>query len=245
MAAGRSKAYCGISDDHDVMYHVVTFVIMWVVSDFYEFFYHYLGHKYSFLWSQHKHHHVFHNPSPFAVIADEILDQFVRSAPLVILPMLVPINIDMMFLQFAIFFYGYGTYLHWGYESTILTAHHSWINSSYQHYYHHKFAVINRPIYTGFFFKIWDELFGSITKNDCLCSLCEERKGNRTKKQFDEVKKPDYSVLLSLRFWLSKTSSKGTDDGNRETSEFIEFACATALIVIGLFLVEFLGSLRA
>ena len=33
----------------------------------------------------HKHHHVFHNPTPFAVIADEWMDEFIRSMPMVIL----------------------------------------------------------------------------------------------------------------------------------------------------------------
>ena len=33
----------------------------------------------------HKHHHIFHNPTPFAVIADEWMDQFIRSMPMVIL----------------------------------------------------------------------------------------------------------------------------------------------------------------
>lgn len=29
-------------------------------------------------------------------------------------------------------FYGYGTFLHWGHESTILDAHNPFINTSYQ-----------------------------------------------------------------------------------------------------------------
>lgn len=33
----------------------------------------------------HKHHHVFYNPTPFAVIADEWMDQFIRSMPMIIL----------------------------------------------------------------------------------------------------------------------------------------------------------------
>jgi sterol desaturase/sphingolipid hydroxylase (fatty acid hydroxylase superfamily) len=47
-----------------------VFVIV-LGSDFAEFIYHYAGHYFSAMWSIHKHHHVFYNPSPFAVIADE------------------------------------------------------------------------------------------------------------------------------------------------------------------------------
>ena len=38
------------------------------------FFYHYCGHKFSFMWAHHKSHHHFANPSPFAVIADGVMD---------------------------------------------------------------------------------------------------------------------------------------------------------------------------
>ena len=34
-----------------------------------------LGHTDLRFWKHHKHHHVFHNPSPFSVIADEPVDQ--------------------------------------------------------------------------------------------------------------------------------------------------------------------------
>jgi len=33
------------------------------------------GHVDFRFWKQHKHHHVFYNPSPFSVIADEWVDQ--------------------------------------------------------------------------------------------------------------------------------------------------------------------------
>ena len=49
--------------------------MIWAGSDFYEFFYHRLGHVNFTFWQQHKHHHVFYNPSPFSVIADEWVDQ--------------------------------------------------------------------------------------------------------------------------------------------------------------------------
>ncbi|KAJ1468707.1 hypothetical protein T484DRAFT_1920167 [Baffinella frigidus] len=103
---GQSYGYCGLGG-FSVGYLALTFLVTWVVSDFYEFFYHHLGHRYAACWENHRHHHVFFNPSPFSVIADEYIDQFARSTPLVVLPLLVPINQDMLFLQYAFFFYGF------------------------------------------------------------------------------------------------------------------------------------------
>ena len=51
------------------------------------------------LWSRHRHHHVFSNPSLFAVIADDYLDQCVRAAPMLVLPALFPINMAYFKLQ--------------------------------------------------------------------------------------------------------------------------------------------------
>ena len=44
---------------------------------------------------------------------------------------------DMLFAQYVIFFYGYGTYLHLGFELPSIPADHWLLNTSYQHYLHH------------------------------------------------------------------------------------------------------------
>ena len=62
-----SKALCGWGD-YSWQYHLATFFGIWICSDFYEFLYHRLGHVDFRFWHQHKHHHVFYNPSPFSVI---------------------------------------------------------------------------------------------------------------------------------------------------------------------------------
>jgi lathosterol oxidase len=165
-----------------------------------------MGHRFSFLWRIHRHHHMFYNPSPFAVIADEFLDQFVRTLPMIILPLLTPINMDLLFTIFASLFYGYGVYLHWGYESSIsiFSAHNLVFNTAYHHYTHHALSAKGRPIYTGFFFKGWDWLFGTTVGTDkCRCWECRPP---RTRKLWEETIKPDYSVLLSLPWWLSSSS---------------------------------------
>ena len=44
-------------------------------------------------------------------------------------PMMMPINIDLLFGIFGTLFYGYGVYLHWGYESPYLSAHNPIFNT--------------------------------------------------------------------------------------------------------------------
>lgn len=207
---GMSKAYCGTPEGYGVKYLFVTFWAVMITTDFWEFFYHWLGHKYKFFWEQHKYHHVFFNPSPFAVIADEFVDQFVRAGPLLLFPLLVPINIDFMFLEYATFFYPYGCYLHWGYEMDYPDAHHPIINTAFQHYCHHAKAIIGKPYHCGFFFKIWDNLFGSVYKGECFCVKCQRAKGLRTEEQFKKVSIPDYSILLQPSFWMQKDTLSGT-----------------------------------
>ena len=201
--AGWSKAYGGLGG-HSVGYLVMTFFVVWIGSDFYEFAYHRLGHTVAFCWKQHKAHHVFFNPSPFAVIADDHLDQLIRSAPLLLIPLLMPVNMDLLFLTYGAFFYGYGVYLHWGYELSWPDAHHPWINTSFQHYLHHAKSTLNKPLHTGFFFKIWDQLAGSTYQagpEACLCARCATARGERTREAFEAVEKPDYAVLLQPSFW--------------------------------------------
>jgi len=207
---GWSRAYCGLGD-YGWSYLVFQFFLIWLVCDFFEFFYHYLGHKYASLWEIHKHHHNFFNPSPFAVIADEYPDQFIRASPLFILPLLMPINMDLLWFEFALFFYLYGLYLHWGHECTYPDAHHPWLNSSYHHYLHHAISSNQKPYHTGFMFKIWDRLFGSIYQGECRCCKCDREKGNRTHEIWEQIEKPDYSILLSHSFWFSPSKLGKSD----------------------------------
>jgi len=66
-ANGHSKAFCGWHDREGNYYslgaQIGMFFGIWLASDFVEFFYHYLGHRYHFFWMQHKFHHRFGNPT--------------------------------------------------------------------------------------------------------------------------------------------------------------------------------------
>lgn len=199
--SGWSKAYCGVGE-LGVGYLIFTFFVMWIGTDFFEFYYHRLGHRTRLGWREHKAHHVFFNPSPFAVIADDATDQLIRSTPMLFFPLLMPVNMDLLFLTFAAFFYGYGAYLHWGHELAWPDAHHPWINTSFQHYVHHARSTLNKPYHTGFFFKIWDKLFGSLYQADvCPCAKCCVARGERSEAAWAALRKPDYSPLLKPSFW--------------------------------------------
>lgn len=166
----------------------------------------------TFFGGAHRHHHKFYNPTPFAVVADEYVDQLVRASPLLIFPLIMPVNIDVMFAVYGVFFYIYGVYLHWGYELDFPDAHHPWINTSFQHYLHHAVSTKGKPYHTGFFFKLWDQLFGSVYTDTCFCAKCETKNGKRGRDKYDELMSnyPEYSKLLSPSFWLQAFHTKGT-----------------------------------
>lgn len=208
---GISKGYCStalLNPNLEAPSLVFQAFVIFFFTDAYEYIYHWMGHRFSLLWNIHKHHHLFFNPSPFAVIADEWADQFVRTWPMVIIPLVMPTDMDLLFAIFATLFYGYGVYLHWGYETPWLTAHNPIFNTAYHHYMHHAISAKNRPIYTGFFFKLWDQVFDTNYPDKCACFLCRPL---RTKKDWEEVLKPDYSVLLSPTWWIATSGQKSND----------------------------------
>lgn len=221
---GIGNAYCGLQDDrfeitmnYGGLYILGSFFLTWILSDFYEFFYHRLGHTQKAFWNVHKHHHVYYNPTPFAVIADELADQFMRALPLFLFPMLMPTNMDMLFGMYGVFFYMYGIYLHWGHELEELSAHHPWINTSFQHYIHHAKSIMNKPYHSGFFFKIWDIWFDSLWPMEdditgeklkgCLCAHCCRQRGERSREAWEKLDIPDYSELLNWKIWIKSGKS--------------------------------------
>jgi len=211
-----AQGYCGMGE-YSWGWLVSSFFIVWLSTDFYEFYYHRLGHLTNFGWVQHKHHHVFFNPSPYSVIADEYVDQFVRSLPLVIFPMIMPINMDLMYFTFGFFFYGYGVALHSGHELSFLSSHNYWINTPFQHYVHHAKSVYKKPYHTGFFIKVWDRMFDSLYDKKCVCAECARKEGKRSHEKYLTIVKPDYSDLLNWRFWI-----KGEVDTAAEEKKVVD-----------------------
>lgn len=73
------------------------------------------------------------------------------------------------------------------------------------------FPLLHRPIYTGFFFKIWDQLFNTQNPGPCTCAQCRPK---RTLKDWEAVVRPDYSVLLSPAWWLSTDTNSLLKSGS-------------------------------
>ena len=101
MSQHKLRGYCGI-DQYGYKYLFISFFISWLLVDFFEFLYHRMGHTIEICWNVHKSHHQFYNPTPFAVIAEDYIDQIIGASPLILLPAIVPINIDLLFFQVKI-----------------------------------------------------------------------------------------------------------------------------------------------
>ncbi|KAI9010231.1 hypothetical protein DFJ74DRAFT_772584 [Hyaloraphidium curvatum] len=208
---GYGLGYCGAQYGWPRL--ALEFLAIWVTVDLYEMLYHRLGHKTKKGWEVHKMHHIFHNPTVFAVIADEYLDQFVRALPLVLIPLLVPVNIDLLFMEFTCFFYVYGLNLHLGHE-VVFDPHSKIINTGFHHWLHHAISTYgDRTYHTGFFFQIWDRMLGSVYTGECLCAGCSEERGERTREHWEKVEKPDYSKLLDMGFWVEGVKAEWRGDG--------------------------------
>lgn len=231
----RGYGYCGVdSSNGGWLWIFSSFIIIWFLTDFYEWLYHWCGHRFQTMWSLHKGHHCFYNPTPFAVIADNPIDQLLRSAPLLFFPMMFPINIELLFGMFSLVFFANGLIQHCGYELYILEwigidGHSRWFLSSYHHYLHHAKSSMNSPLYNGQLLQVWDHLAGSATYvspainskmtsnptpqdilKSCLCSKCAREKGLRSEKEWKRISAslPDYSLLLSPSFWLLEPSKE-------------------------------------
>jgi lathosterol oxidase len=215
---GWNQAYCGVEPYGWGWLALSTFLIF-LITDFLEWYYHRLGHTIEACWLKHKYHHVFFNPTPFAVIADEYVDQFVRAFPLFLIPMIFPVNQDLLWAIFITFFYGYGVFIHSGHEVDWLSAHNWLINTPYQHYIHHAKARLGKPYHTGFFVKIWDRMAGSLYDGPCTCAVCERENGKRTEARWNTIQIPDYSVLMDWRYMLYGPAVEGEHEYTGKTFE--------------------------
>lgn len=43
------NAYCGVNEQYGWGYLVASFFVCWIAADFWEFYYHHLGHKFTFM----------------------------------------------------------------------------------------------------------------------------------------------------------------------------------------------------
>jgi lathosterol oxidase len=193
-------------------HRLLSAVVGVVIIDFYEWGWHYLGHWVESLWTVHKHHHKYYNPTPFGTIADWPIDNFMRSLyPIVCFGVSLTLfgqylDIDVLYLGLGFILQIYGMYLHCGHELECLPYNSRFWNTSFQHYVHHAVSVKNKPLHTGFFVKLWDDLAGSVYVGTQVLPAVEDQKlGNRSRERWDKEVKPflpDYSVLCSPGWWL-------------------------------------------
>jgi lathosterol oxidase len=116
----------------------------------------------------------------------------------------MPINMDLLFLTYGAFFYGYGVYLHWGFELRYPDVPPPLDQHELPALRAPRASTFDKPMHTGFFFKLWDQLAKSEYQagpETCLCAKCCRARGERTREAFEAIEKPDYSVLLSPSFW--------------------------------------------
>jgi lathosterol oxidase len=120
---------------------------------------------------------------------------------MLVFPLVMPTNMDLLFFTFAVFFYGYGTYLHWGYEFDWPDAHHPFLNTSFQHYLHDARSTLHKPLHTGFFFKFWDRIWGSVADGECACAKCCVARGERLgqDRQAGLLRTPSTQFLVERR----------------------------------------------
>jgi sterol desaturase/sphingolipid hydroxylase (fatty acid hydroxylase superfamily) len=189
--------------------NIINFAIAFWAVDFYSYAYHLLGHKIPEAWAIHRFHHKFSNPTPFGVIADDMVDQVVRAMPLLFLPLLMgTLNWVVLSAVFTCDLY-YGVLLHSGHEN--LTARKvanffegitgtDIINTPLNHYLHHAISGGSSPKYCGFYVTLWDKLFGSEDKQN----LEKFMKGleTRTKEEYAKVEIPNYEILGSASYWM-------------------------------------------
>mmetsp|Transcript_137416 Transcript_137416/g.438986 ORF Transcript_137416/g.438986 Transcript_137416/m.438986 type:complete len:261 (-) Transcript_137416:293-1075(-) len=191
-------------------YRFYSFLMVLFVVDLYSWAWHYCGHWIGSLWKVHRHHHHFANPTPFSTIADLPPDNIIRSLYMIVVNLASycimgsPVDVDVLYFVTAITIGFYGMYFHCGHELSILPYDSRMFNTSYQHYVHHALSYKNKPYYTGFVFKLWDDLAGAhYHGKQCIPAVEDQKLGNRSFERWEtEIRPalPDYSVLLSPSF---------------------------------------------
>jgi sterol desaturase/sphingolipid hydroxylase (fatty acid hydroxylase superfamily) len=145
--------------DLSISYHCFSLFLIWLITEVFEWSFHYLSHNNKYLWAIHKKHHLYPNPTPLTVLSDDPIDMWIKSSPLLWLPFLFPVYDFALFGWFGFINFVYGTYLHCGYEFTFLPSRQSkYFISSWHHNIHH---MKNVNANFGFFTRFMDRIAGT------------------------------------------------------------------------------------
>lgn len=72
---------------------------------------------------------------------------------------------------------------------------------------------------------------GIYPRDRCFCAKCERAKGKRSRELWEQVEVPDYSVLLTKKFWMREgvfTGTSASDTNEVLSAEEKYFAHAKA-----------------
>lgn len=153
---GYSQLYYQIESYSTLLWGIL---FQFTFMEIYSWAFHYACHNISFLWNIHKSHHLFPNPTPFAVMADDPLDMFIKSFPIVLIPQLFPTWDGALFGIFGLVNFIYGSFLHGGFDFPFLPSSTSkYLVSPWHHNDHHSG---NMKCNFGFFTAFLDILFGT------------------------------------------------------------------------------------
>lgn len=136
----------------------VSILGVFLVMEVFEWAFHFACHRSPLLWKIHKHHHRYANPTPFGVMADQPIDMFIKSSPILWIPFLFPIWDVALIGTFTLMNFLYGTYLHAGFDPPWMPSPHSrYLVSAWHHNEHHAGSLDhNYGFFTGFMDILFD-----------------------------------------------------------------------------------------
>merc|ERR1711998_114105 len=120
IANGTLSHHC--DTPQTLWYKIFSAGFVLLVTDLYEWAWHYCGHWVESLWAVHKHHHKFSNPTPFGTIADYPFDNIMRSMYFNVVNCVSYVlfqrylDVDMVYVATGLLTLGWGMILHCGHE---------------------------------------------------------------------------------------------------------------------------------
>lgn len=159
LSNGNWNQLYGNFSELTVIWHITSLFFIWLLTEIFEWTFHWLSHNNKVLWNIHKKHHLFPNPTPFSVLSDHPLDMFIKSSPMLWLPLMFPVWDFTLLAWFGFVNFLYGAYLHSGFEFPFLPARDSqYLISSWHHNIHHTLHIGKN---FGFFTRFMDIIFGT------------------------------------------------------------------------------------
>ena len=157
---GISKIYYDINE-YPIIWHVISLIIMLVISDIYVFFCHSILHSRFMFKNFHKTHHQSTKVNVFSGHSLDFIESLLYNLILVVFVVVLPSHI-VVYLLFIFITNLYNYYIHSGYE--ILP-----VKSKFLKYFctatHHNIHHIKHYQNRGFYTNIWDRLFGFYKKD--------------------------------------------------------------------------------